>query len=131
MSSLRKSFKPSASGCSRPNGPTREGPKRGDDPAAANLVFTYTGPEPIAGPDLLQGFTARSISGTPKAVRGFDGRSTRATGPAAGSKVSSSGDVRGPGSVPEPASLLSACLGVIILGIVYAHRHRSMLHVAD
>ena len=102
-------------------------PKRGDNPALPNLVFTYVGPTPIVGPVLLKGFSVRSTSGSPRAVRGYTGVSTRATGPNAGTKVTSAGDIGKPGAVPEPASLLSSCLGVIILGMVYAQRHRRKL----
>lgn len=95
-----------------------------DDPALPNLVFTYQGAAPIVGPVLVKGFSARSTSGTPRAVRWFVGRSTRATDPGIGTKVVSAGAVGRPGAVPEPASLLTSCLGLIVLGIVYAHRHR-------
>ncbi len=108
-------------------GPTR--PTRGDDPAVANLVFTYLGPEPIGGPVPIRGFSARSTSGTPRAIRGYLAQSTRAAGRFAGSKISAAGDVRGPGKVPEPGSLISTCLGVIILGIVYASAHRQKIRI--
>lgn len=101
--------------------------RRGDDPAVPNLVFTYDGPFPILGPVLVKGFSARSTTGSPRATRDFVGLSTRATGPGAGTKVASGGDVGKPGAVPEPASLFSSCLGVIILGVVYAQRHRRKL----
>lgn len=105
------------------------GSRRGDDPTLPNLVFTYEGPIPILGPVLVKGFSARSTSGSPRADRGFVGLSTRATRPGEGTKVASAGDVARPGAVPEPASLFSSCLGVIILGVVYAQRHRRKLRV--
>ena len=105
-------------------------PTRGDDPRVANLIFTYLGPEPITGPVPLAGFSMRSTSGTPRAVRGYLAQSTRATGRFAGSKIPSAGDVHGPGKVPEPGSLISACLGVIILGFVYASAHRQKIRIS-
>jgi hypothetical protein len=106
------------------------GPAVDDAPSVPNLVYTYTGSTPIAGPVTLAGFSARSTSGVPRAVRQFVGRSTRATGPGAGDPVVSAGDIRGPGVVPEPASLVSGIVGLILLGFVYACRHRRRLRAA-
>ncbi len=105
-------------------------PTGGDDPSVANLAFTYLGPAPIVGPAPLRGFSARSTSGTPRAVRGYLAQSTRAVGRFAGSKISAAGDVRGPGKVPEPGSVISTCLGVIMLGIVFASTHRQKIRIA-
>ncbi len=101
-------------------------PARVDDPAFPNLVFRYDGPGSIRGPILLKGFSARSTSGDPRAIRGFDARSTRVVGPEAGRSIVSRGDVRGPGAVPEPAGFISTTLGALLLAILaYAgRRHR-------
>ncbi len=95
-----------------------------DDPALPNLIFRHVDSRPITGPLLLKGFTARSTSGAPRAVRSFVAQSTRTGNPGKDLKVESSGMIGKPGTVPEPASLVSSCLGVIVLGIVYARRHR-------
>ena len=86
-------------------------------------------PRPDHRPDAAERVPARSTSGD--APRRPPLRRPHHPGdrPRAGSKVVSSGEVRPPGAVPEPASLLSSSLGVIILGMVYAHRHRRKLRV--
>lgn len=86
----------------------------GDDPAIPNLIFTYSGVVPIVGGASVSGFTAQSTFGFLGAIKDFAGRDTKSTGTTAGTFVDSVGDVRVPG-VPEPASLISGAIGMIVL----------------
>jgi len=80
----------------------------GDDPAIPNLIFTYTGAAPILGGGAgISGFTAQSTFGFLGAIKDFAGRDRKLDG----SIVDSVGDVRVPGPVPEPASVVSLLFG--------------------
>ena len=79
----------------------------GDDPAIPNLIFTYTGAAPIVGAASIGGFTAQSTFGFLGAIKDFAGRDRKPDG----SPVDSVGDVRVPGPVPEPASVVSLLFG--------------------
>jgi len=97
----------------------------GDDPGTPNLVFTYTGATQ-PGPLLITGFTAVSnFSSTTS--KDFVGRVTKLDG---GTPIDSTGAVTVPNAVPEPASLISGSIGVIIFGVFYACRHRRMLQAS-
>jgi len=94
----------------------------GDDPAVPNLIWTYTG-APIVGPTTLLNFTANSTLNFLGFEKNYVGRNTQGGGPTAGQPVDSVGNVRVPG-VPEPASVISTGLGVLVLGAVYGLRRR-------
>jgi hypothetical protein len=100
----------------------------GDDPSVPNLIFTYSGTAPVVGPASITGFTAQSVFPLPPVgtIKDFVGRDTKSTGPTAGTPVDSIGDVRVP-AVPEPTSVLSSGLGIILLGFGYAVRSRRKL----
>jgi len=100
----------------------------GDDPALTNLIYTYNG-APVAGPLTIAGFSAVSTLNNLIVTKDFVGRVTKGTGATAGSPVDSVGDIRVPG-VPEPTSLVSGSIGVILFGVVYACRHRQKIRAA-
>jgi len=77
----------------------------GDDAAVPNLIFTYNG-APIS-PASVSGFTAQSTLGFLGAIKDFAGRLRKEDG----TPVDSVGDVRVPGPVPEPASVVSLLFG--------------------
>jgi len=85
----------------------------GDDPAIPNLIFTYTGAAPIIGAATISGFTAQSTFGFLGAIKDFAGRDRKADG----SFVDSVGDVRVPGPVPEPASVVSLLFGGALIAV--------------
>jgi len=95
----------------------------GDDPAVTNLIWTYTGATPLIGPTTILNFTAQSADNFLGFEKNYVGRNTQAGGPTAGQPVDSVGNVRVPG-VPEPASMISTGLGVLVLGAVYGFRRR-------
>lgn len=97
----------------------------GDDAAVANLIFTYTGVATIAGPTTLFGFSAQSqFSATQNNQKNYVGRSTQASGTNAGDPVDVVGNLTVP-NVPEPASVISTGLGIVLLGLVHARRRKS------
>jgi len=101
----------------------------GDDPAIPNITFTYTGAVPLTGPASLGNFLITSIfSGTSLTTKDFAGQSTN-VGTTPPSPLDSRGDVSVPTLVPEPAGLISASVGVILLGIGYARRSRKPVAV--
>ena len=105
----------------------------GDDPAIANLIFTYTGSTPLLAGTVVSGFSATTanagISPNPKnAVAEF----TSTTSPNVGAADAYRTDISVPGStpaVPEPASMVSGGLGAILLAIGYGLRGRRKLSV--
>jgi len=94
----------------------------GDDPAIPNLIFTYTG-APIVGPASISGFSAQSTLNFLGFEKNYVGRATQGSGPTAGQPVDTVGNVRVPG-VPEPASVISTGLGVLVFGAAYGFRRR-------
>ena len=92
----------------------------GDDPLIPNLIFTYTGAA-ITTPS-ISGFTAQSTFGFLGAIKDFAGRVRKADG----SSVDSVGDVRVPGPVPEPASLVSLGLGAAAVLAAAGRRRRPL-----
>jgi hypothetical protein len=95
----------------------------GDDPAIVNLTFTYTGAAPILGAITVTGFQAITNSTILNVTKDFVGRDTKSTGPTAGSSVDSVGSLTVPG-VPEPSSVISASLGVILIGAAFGYGAR-------
>jgi hypothetical protein len=96
----------------------------GDDPNIPNITFTYTGSVPLTGPVSLGDFTIQSIySSGSMTTKDFVGQSTN-IGTTSASLLDSRGDVAVPSLVPEPSSVLSAGIGVILLGMGYAARRR-------
>jgi len=95
----------------------------GDDPNVPNLIFTYNPTVVVTGPTSISGFRAQSSFPLPPGgtIKDFVGRDTKSTGPTAGTPVDSIGDVRVP-AVPEPTSVLSSGLGIILLSLGYAVR---------
>jgi hypothetical protein len=94
----------------------------GDDPAILNVIFTYGGTTPITGPLALV-VTLTSTFGAPTQVtKDFAGQSTNSQF----GIVDTRQDIQVPSAVvPEPASILSAGVGLILLGIgSYASRFR-------
>jgi len=106
----------------------------GDDSSIPNLIFTYNGAATIFGSltPSIPGFTAVT-NHTPSDVKDFVGQLTKATGPTAGSLIGSVGDIVVPSgtlAVPEPASLVSCGLGIVLLGgMGYSARSRRKLAV--
>jgi hypothetical protein len=93
----------------------------GDDPTLFNITFTYTGAVPLSGPVSLGNFLINSTyGGTSSTIKDFVGQSTN-TGTTPPSFNDTRGDVT-VAAVPEPLSLLSASVGVILLGIGYVRR---------
>jgi hypothetical protein len=83
----------------------------GDDGTIPNLIFTYTGAASIPGPTVITGFSATSTFPFLGVVKDFAGRNTKNSATDTTSKVDSTGDIRVPGPVPEPASVVSLLLG--------------------
>ena len=99
----------------------------GDDPAIPNITFTYTGSTPLTGPVTLGGFTIQSIyPGTSLIDKDYAGQSTD-VGTTVPSIIDARGDVDVPALVPEPTSVLSAGVGMILLGIGYMRSRRRPL----
>jgi hypothetical protein len=97
--------------------------QHGDDPGIANITFTYTGSVPLTGPVSLGNFTAQSIySGSKMTIKDYAGQSTN-VGTSIPSLIDSRGDIAVP-VVPEPAAVLSAGVGAILLGIGYIRNRR-------
>lgn len=107
-----------------------------DDPTLVNLVFTYTGPDFQASPELpgspyapidFTGLSARSIYGGIN----LDGFSTitvkNVSGPALGTDVFSAGQAGVPAAVPEPGTWAMALFG---LGAVGYTMRRRRTHVS-
>ena len=104
----------------------------GDDPAIFNLVFTYTGSTPLLPGAPITGFTAtttdNAISANPKdAVAQF----TSTSSPGVGSFDAYIGNIAVPTNVavPEPASMISSGLGMMILAAGYGIRGRRKMSV--
>ena len=95
----------------------------GDDPAVPNLIWTYTGNAALIGPTTILNFTAQSTLNFLGFEKNYVGRATQAGGTSAGQPVDTVGNVRVPG-VPEPASMISTGLVVLVLGSVYGFRRR-------
>jgi hypothetical protein len=87
----------------------------GDDPAIENITFTYTGSTPLSGPVSLGSFTISSIYGTFGAIKDVVGQSTN-VGTSPPSVIDSRGDIQ-VAAVPEPVSLVSGSVGLVLLGI--------------
>lgn len=99
----------------------------GDDPSILNVTFTYGGATPISGPLALT-VTMDSAYGLPTAItKDFVGQSTNTQL----GIVDTRQDILVPSAVvPEPASILSAGVGLILLGIGgYASRFRTRVAV--
>jgi hypothetical protein len=102
--------------------------QHGDDPNIPNITFTYTGAVPLTGPVSLGDFTMQSIySGGTLIFKDAAGQSTN-VGTNPPSLIDSRVDVAVPALVPEPASVLSAGVGLILLGIGYVRSCRKPLN---
>jgi hypothetical protein len=90
----------------------------GDDPAIANLIFTYTGPKIVNSiPNTvltLAGFSAQSVTSITGGPKDFVSQDTRTSDSSA---LDLRGDVRVPAVVPEPVALVSGGIGAILLGM--------------
>lgn len=103
----------------------------GDDAAIPNLTFTYVGTTPITGGADVAGFSAISPYNGAVVLANFVG--TNHNSVIAGGLVDTIGDVNVPkvgaifpSPVPEPASLVSSCLGLTIAGLYLGRRIRRM-----
>lgn len=105
----------------------------GDDPAIENLIFTYTGSNPLLFGTVLSGFSATTsnvgLSPNPKnAVAEF----TNTSAPNIGASDPYRTDISVPSTtaaIPEPASMISSGLGVILLAAGYGFRSCRKLSV--
>ena len=95
----------------------------GDSATLLNLIFTYNG-APVTGPAVFSPFSAISTINDLVVTKDFVGRVTKSPGASGGTFVDSVGAVRVPG-VPEPASMLSVGLGLLVLGSAYGVRARN------
>jgi MYXO-CTERM domain-containing protein len=100
----------------------------GDDPAVPNLTFTYNGSSTISGPASVTGFSALSVFSDAKTTKDFVG----VIGRPGVNLVSSVGDVQTPGDglpspapAPEPSSLISGGIGLLLAGLAVARRRRA------
>lgn len=99
----------------------------GNDVGVPNLTFTYTGTTPITGPSTLGGFSALSSFNT-YAIKDFTG-----TVSGGGLRVSSVGGIQSPvlggipfpAPAPEPSSLISGAIGLVVAGLAYRRRRRT------
>ena len=104
-----------------PLGPTPDRLNPQDDPALANLTFTYNGPTIPAGQLTLGNFAATSTFGTttpsfftatnPQALSGEIDSNITST------LVPTGQEVPGPIGTPEPATLVLAGLGLPLVGL--------------
>jgi hypothetical protein len=99
-----------------------------DDPAAPNLVWTYTGPTIPTGQIGLGNFWASSRSGSGERSL-FVGRNARSGDGEYDTNISDvavpSGDAAAPPGVPEPATLVLAGLGLPLVGLLRRRNGRS------
>lgn len=90
----------------------------GDDPAIANLIFTYSGPKIVNSvPNTvltLAGFSAKSVTSITGGPKDFVSQDTRTSD---SSPLDLRGDARVPAVVPEPVALISGAIGAILLGM--------------
>lgn len=101
----------------------------GNDPAIPDLTFTYNGDTPITGPVTISGFSAASTFGIGSTTfKDFTGVTTSV----GGGRISSVGEVRvpsagliSPSPAPEPASMVSAAIGLAFAGLYYRRRTRA------
>lgn len=98
----------------------------GDDPAILNVTFTYGGTNVISGPLALT-VTMTSLYGMPTAItKDFVGQSTNTQL----GIVDTRQDILVPSAVvPEPTSIVSAGVGVILLGLTGYARRRTKVAV--
>jgi hypothetical protein len=99
----------------------------GDNPALLNITFTYGGVTPITGPLALVVTLVSNFGSPTQVTKDFVGQSTNAQF----GVVDTRQDIQVPSAVvPEPASILSAGVGLILLGIGgYASRFRTRVAV--
>jgi hypothetical protein len=103
----------------------------GDDPTIPNLIWTYTGPSKVIdGPITIKGFSAQSeLGGTsPKNFVGrvtLTGTSGTYNDSVGTIQVPTAGVLPPPAGVPEPSSMISAGLGLALLGFGYSKRSRA------
>ncbi|MFO0951405.1 MAG: hypothetical protein U0835_09695 [Isosphaeraceae bacterium] len=96
----------------------------GDDATVPNITFTYTGAET----NTVGTFTLKSQFGPGTNFKDFYGESTN-TLSSPRTLVRTLLDI--PVPVPEPASVISSSIGVILLGIAFACRWRKRLAAAQ
>lgn len=97
----------------------------GDDPGVPNLVFTYTGSTPIVGSTAITGFSAVSVFPTAGSTKDFYGVTTTSSGLSVSSVSNVLVPTYGipyPSPVPEPSSVISGGIGVVVFGLAFARR---------
>jgi hypothetical protein len=94
-----------------------------DNAGITNLTFTRTG-STVNGPADLGDFGAQSIIGLVDSGV-FTSRGTRNSGPLAGTKIDSVGEVSAPAAVPEPATLILLGSTMAGLGVTFRRRRRA------
>jgi hypothetical protein len=98
---------------------------KGDDPAITNVTFLYTGVTPLSGPNPFT-VTFNSTAGLGSSVlKDVYGTSMNQDG-----LVLTDQTIPVPSLVPEPTALISAGVGLLLLGLSgYANRFRSKIAV--
>lgn len=91
------------------------------DTTVPNLTFTYTGSTSLGASQTITGFSATSKFSGQGGIQDFVGQTT----PTDGSTGTSRGDIVVPSPVPEPTSLISGGIGIILLGLGYRSRRNS------
>ena len=91
-----------------------------DNHSIVNVTWAYTSGATILGQPSgkdLGLFSAESIFGTPTQVS-YASRGIANSRPQEGTIADNVGNTQGPSAVPEPGSVLSIGLGLILLGVV-------------
>lgn len=98
----------------------------GDEASLFNLIFVYTGPTTLFGPQAINGFSADTIFNQDSTrLKDFVGRNTKSLGPATGTFVDSVGSLIVPTNpVPEPSTVGLMALGLALSGIPWMKRSK-------